>query len=73
MTEHTIIERETVTDEEELKPEYLKKFQQGMRDLGLWMYDIPVEHGGHLGFISRTTPRFWLDGTILDWMEQQSA
>jgi predicted alpha/beta-fold hydrolase len=33
----------------------------------------PVEHGGHLGFISRTGPRFWLDHTILDWMEQQPA
>ncbi len=31
---------------------------------------LPVEHGGHLGFISRTQPRFWLDHTILDWMEQ---
>ena len=34
---------------------------------------IPVEHGGHLGFISRTTPRFWLDGTILDWMERHAG
>lgn len=32
-----------------------------------------VEHGGHLGFISRTGPRFWLDHTILEWMEQQLA
>ncbi len=32
---------------------------------------VAVEHGGHLGFISRTNPRFWLDGTILDWMEQR--
>lgn len=31
---------------------------------------LPVDHGGHLGFISRTEPRFWLDHTILDWMEQ---
>jgi len=31
---------------------------------------MPVEHGGHLGFISRRQPRFWLDDTILDWMEQ---
>lgn len=28
-----------------------------------------VEHGGHLGFISRSQPRFWLDHAILDWME----
>lgn len=32
-----------------------------------------VEHGGHLGFISRNGPRFWLDRTILGWMEQQLA
>ncbi|MEO5924596.1 MAG: alpha/beta fold hydrolase [Bryobacteraceae bacterium] len=31
----------------------------------------PVEHGGHLGFISKVQPRFWLDETVLDWMEQQ--
>lgn len=30
-----------------------------------------IDHGGHLGFISRTGPRFWLDHTILEWMEQQ--
>jgi len=34
---------------------------------------VSVEHGGHLGFISRTGPRFWLDHTILDWMEQQQG
>jgi predicted alpha/beta-fold hydrolase len=32
---------------------------------------LPVEHGGHLGFLSRTHPRFWLDQTILDWMERR--
>ncbi len=30
-----------------------------------------VEHGGHLGFIARSQPRFWLDENVLDWMEQQ--
>jgi predicted alpha/beta-fold hydrolase len=30
---------------------------------------LPVEHGGHLGFISRTQPRFWLDHALLDWMQ----
>jgi predicted alpha/beta-fold hydrolase len=34
---------------------------------------VPVDHGGHLGFISKTEPRFWLDDTILDWMEQQGT
>ncbi len=28
---------------------------------------LAVEHGGHLGFISRRRPRFWLDGVIIDW------
>ncbi len=32
----------------------------------------PVEHGGHLGFIARSGPRFWLDQVVLDWMEQQA-
>ena len=27
----------------------------------------PVEHGGHLGFLARSRPRFWLDGEILNW------
>ena len=31
---------------------------------------MAVEHGGHLGFISKTLPRFWLDSVVLDWMEQ---
>lgn len=31
---------------------------------------LVTEHGGHLGFISRTKPRFWLDSVILDWFEQ---
>lgn len=26
-------------------------------------------HGGHLGFISRRKPRFWLDGLALDWID----
>jgi predicted alpha/beta-fold hydrolase len=31
-----------------------------------------VEHGGHLGFLSREKPRFWVDGVALDWMEELS-
>jgi predicted alpha/beta-fold hydrolase len=27
-----------------------------------------VPHGGHLGFIARRPPVFWLDGTLLEWM-----
>ncbi|MBV9083474.1 MAG: alpha/beta fold hydrolase [Acidobacteriaceae bacterium] len=30
---------------------------------------LAVEHGGHLGFLSRRRPRFWLDGVVLDWIE----
>jgi hypothetical protein len=30
---------------------------------------LAVEHGGHLGFLSRGKHRFWLDGTVLDWAE----
>jgi predicted alpha/beta-fold hydrolase len=33
---------------------------------------LAVEHGGHLGFLSRGKARFWLDGTVLDWAESLS-
>jgi len=29
---------------------------------------IATEYGGHLGFLSRRSPRFWLDGTVLDFI-----
>lgn len=29
---------------------------------------LAVEHGGHLGFLSKTKPRFWLDHVLLEWM-----
>lgn len=29
-----------------------------------------VEHGGHLGFLSRRPPRFWLDHLLMDWVEE---
>lgn len=32
---------------------------------------IAPEHGGHMGFLSRRTPRFWVDGIILDWISRQ--
>jgi len=31
---------------------------------------LAVEHGGHLGFLSRRRPRFWLDGVVLDWVAE---
>ena len=27
-----------------------------------------TEHGGHLGFLSRTRPRFWADQAVLEWI-----
>lgn len=30
---------------------------------------LAPETGGHLGFISRRRPRFWMDGVALDWVE----
>ncbi|MBV8844649.1 MAG: alpha/beta fold hydrolase [Bryobacterales bacterium] len=30
---------------------------------------VAAEHGGHLGFISRRRPRFWLDEVIMSWVE----
>ena len=29
---------------------------------------IATEHGGHLGFLSRKSPRFWVDGTVIEWI-----
>ncbi|HYO82488.1 MAG TPA: hypothetical protein VES20_13885, partial [Bryobacteraceae bacterium] len=31
---------------------------------------LATEHGGHLGFIARSKPHFWLDRVILEWTEQ---
>jgi predicted alpha/beta-fold hydrolase len=32
-----------------------------------------TRHGGHLGFLSKRKPRFWLDGFALNWMEERLA
>ena len=32
-----------------------------------------VDHGGHLGFLSKRKPRFWLDGVLVDWVEHTTA
>jgi predicted alpha/beta-fold hydrolase len=29
---------------------------------------LAIEHGGHLGFISKTKPRFWLDQVLVNWV-----
>lgn len=46
------------------------------------IFDLPVfqqnpnirllaqDHGGHVGFISRRAPRFWLDHVILEWLQE---
>jgi predicted alpha/beta-fold hydrolase len=31
---------------------------------------VAAEHGGHLGFLSRRAPRFWVDRVILGWLEE---
>ncbi len=31
---------------------------------------IVTEFGGHLGFLSKRKPRFWVDGLALKWMER---
>lgn len=34
---------------------------------------IAPKHGGHLGFLSRHKPRFWVDGVVLNWMGNMLA
>jgi predicted alpha/beta-fold hydrolase len=29
---------------------------------------LSTAHGGHVGFLSKTRPRFWLDRTIVNWL-----
>jgi predicted alpha/beta-fold hydrolase len=29
---------------------------------------LAVDHGGHLGFLARTMPRFWLDEILVNWV-----
>jgi uncharacterized protein len=29
---------------------------------------LAVEHGGHLGFIAKTKPRFWVDEVLVNWI-----
>jgi len=35
-----------------------------------WIQLVTPEHGGHLGFIARRRPRFWLDPLIRDWIQE---
>jgi len=34
---------------------------------------IAPRHGGHLGFLSRRTPRFWSDETVLNWLRSKAT
>jgi predicted alpha/beta-fold hydrolase len=34
---------------------------------------LVVEHGGHLGFISKTRPRFWLDRVLVNWIVERAS
>ena len=34
---------------------------------------LVTEKGGHLGFLSRTRPRFWTDQVVLEWIETVRA
>ena len=31
---------------------------------------LAVEHGGHLGFLARRVPRFWVDRVLLQWVTE---
>lgn len=44
-------------------------FQHPAVKVNPWVRLHVTEHGGHLGFLSRTKPRFWLDGAVLEWIE----
>jgi len=34
---------------------------------------LAPDHGGHVGFIARREPRFWLDQTVMQWILAKSA
>jgi len=38
-----------------------------------WVHLHATEHGGHLGFLSRNRPRFWVDKTVLEWIKNKDA
>lgn len=47
-------EREAMAGNE-LKPEWKARFEQGMKDLGIWMLDVPEEYGGAgLGLLAKS-------------------
>jgi acyl-CoA dehydrogenase len=55
------VERETVTEEgEEIKPQFLERFEKRAKDLGIYMMEIPEEYGG---------PGLSLLGRVVIWEE----
>jgi uncharacterized protein len=38
-----------------------------------WIGLVMTEHGGHLGFVARGSPRFWADHAVLDWIQERSG
>ena len=50
---------------EDLKPEWRAKFEQGMKDLGVWKLDVPEEYGGGgLGLLAKAVVWAELGRTI---------
>lgn len=37
-----------------------------------WLRLLAVDHGGHLGFIAKRQPRFWLDGVVVHWLREMA-
>ncbi len=35
-----------------------------------WLELAATEHGGHLGYLSRDKPRFWLDERMIEWLKK---
>jgi predicted alpha/beta-fold hydrolase len=38
-----------------------------------WIELLMTQRGGHLGFIARKPPRFWVDHAVLDWIQRQNG
>ncbi len=34
------------------------------------IHTLITEHGGHIGFLGRGSPRAWVDGVVADWMSE---
>jgi uncharacterized protein len=33
---------------------------------------VAPQHGGHIGFLSRKPPRFWVDHVVMDWAQERA-